>query len=128
MNSGRGAQQEVPLTGQSTAAAIPARTFAEVADERLRKAGVGGYARQTLSLHDAGGGEDRKSEGLQNGGDEHGPNRERQAKHRHAGGPHLDDRRQIVDGAEHRTDANARDAEKPHGLGPGAAWRRFGDG
>jgi hypothetical protein len=49
MSSGRAAQQDVPSTGQSTVAAIPTRTFAEVVDERLRKAGVGGYARQTLS-------------------------------------------------------------------------------
>jgi hypothetical protein len=49
MSSVRAEQQDVPSTGQSTAAAIPARTFAEVVDGRLRKAGVGGYARQTFS-------------------------------------------------------------------------------
>jgi hypothetical protein len=48
MKSGRGAREEEPWT--STAAArASSQDAAEVANERLRKTGVGCYARQTLS-------------------------------------------------------------------------------
>ena len=75
-----------------------------------------GADREIEQLHEAGGREHRQREGLQDGRDEHGPDRHRQAEHRHAGGPHLDDRRQVVDRAHHRRDADARQADQPEDL------------
>ena len=56
------------------------------------------------SLQDQGRGQHRQGERLEDGGDEHGPDGHRHAEHRHAGGPQLDDRRDVVDRPHHRRD------------------------
>ena len=76
-------------------------------------------------LHKAGGRQHGQGERLQDGGDEHGPDRHRQAEHRHAGSPHQDDRRHVVDAAEHARDAHHRQAEQPERLAHAHAGRRI---
>ena len=67
-------------------------------------------------MHETGGGEDGQGEGLEDGGNKHGPNGHRQAEHGHTGGAHLNDGGHVVDRAHHRRDANQRETDDPEKL------------
>ena len=80
-----------------------------------------GAERAVGELHEAGSRQHRQGECLQDGGDEHGPDGHWQAEHRHARSPHEDDRRHVIDAAEHAGDAHHRQPDKPERLAPTAS-------
>ncbi len=73
-----------------------------------------------------GGGQHWQCKRLQDGGDEHAPDRQRHAEQCHPGCSHIDDRGHVVDRAHHRRDTDAGDGEQPHGLRRPRAGGGFG--
>ena len=66
--------------------------------------------------HEPRGGQHRQGKRLQDGRDEHAPDRQRHAEQGHAWCPHVDDRGHVVDRAHHRGDTDEGDGDQPHIL------------
>ena len=77
-------------------------------------------------MHEPGSRQHREGEGLKDRGDEHCPDRHREAKHRHPRGPHENDCRHVVDAPEHRRHPDHRQAKEPKRLPHPAARGRDG--